>query len=110
MKYFTIKDGQNQHKSQASKSLKIVMIVFLIPQYITDTKQSVLTFYKMPLCKWMFKEENSKPGDFTRPLQKLLNLFILSQFQMVTILLTKALNCTVYPSSFVKHGKPLHGP
>lgn len=44
------------------------MIVFLIQKYIIATKQSVMTFYKMPLCKWMFKEENSKSGDFTRPL------------------------------------------
>lgn len=46
------------------------MTVFLIQQYITDTKLSVMTFYKMPLCKWMFKKENSKLGDFARPLQK----------------------------------------
>lgn len=46
------------------------MIVFLIQQYVTDIKPSVMAFYKMPLCKWMFKKENSKLGDFTRPLQK----------------------------------------
>lgn len=46
------------------------MVVFLIQQYITDTKQSVMSFYKMSQCKRMFKEENSKPANFTRPLQK----------------------------------------
>lgn len=46
------------------------MIVFLIQQYITDTKQTLMSLYKMQRCKWKSKEENSKPRIFTKPLQK----------------------------------------